>query len=203
MNNEKRSQLIPTIARTSPVLFIILLLINCIVSPSVNSFYLFIVYILVNLSNWFIKNAIVKPIYKLTGKAKLPILGIGSRPYGASGCHFTLDGKPSTTFGMPSGHSQLAWFISTYILCKVINNWNNNNNNTRSNPKETVITIFSYLWLIASSIIILSIAFYISYSRVYIEGCHTKQQVILGGILGVACGFITYYFENDVINLFK
>ena len=203
MNNEKRNQLIPTIARTSPVLFIILLLINCIVSPSVNSFYLFIVYILVNLSNWFIKNAIVKPIYKLTGKTKLPILGIGARPYGASSCHFTLDGKPSTTFGMPSGHSQLAWFISTYILCKVINNWNNNNNNTRSNPKETVITIFSYLWLIASSIIILSIAFYISYSRVYIEGCHTKQQVILGGILGVACGFITYYFENDVINLFK
>ena len=203
MNNEKRNQLIPTLSRTSPVLFIILLLINCIVSPSVNSFYLFIVYILVNLSNWFIKNAIVKPIYKLTGKAKLPILGIGARPYGASGCHFTLDGKPSTTFGMPSGHSQIAWFISTYILCKVINNWNNNNNNTRSNPKETVITIFSYLWLIASSIIILSIAFYISYSRVYIEGCHTKQQVILGGILGVACGFITYYFENDVINLFK
>ena len=203
MNNEKRNQLIPTIARTSPVLFIILLLINCIVSPSVNSFYLFIVYILVNLSNWFIKNAIVKPIYKLTGKAKLPILGIGARPYGASSCHFTLDGKPATTFGMPSGHSQLAWFISTYILCKIISNWKNNDNDTRSNPKETVITIFSYLWLIASSIIILSIAFYISYSRVYIEGCHTKQQVILGGILGVACGFITYYFENDVINLFK
>ena len=203
MNNEKRSQLIPTLSRTSPVLFIILLLINCIVSPSVNSFYLFIVYILVNLSNWFIKNAIVKPIYKLTGKAKLPILGIGARPYGASSCHFTLDGKPATTFGMPSGHSQLAWFISTYILCKIISNWKNNDNDTRSNPKETVITIFSYLWLIASSIIILSIAFYISYSRVYIEGCHTKQQVILGGILGVACGFITYYFENDVINLFK
>ena len=203
MNNEKRNQLIPTIARTSPVLFIILLLINCIVSPSVNSFYLFIVYILVNLSNWFIKNAIVKPIYKLTGKTKLPILGIGARPYGASSCHFTLDGKPATTFGMPSGHSQLAWFISTYILCKIISNWKNNDNDTRSNPKETVITIFSYLWLIASSIIILSIAFYISYSRVYIEGCHTKQQVILGGILGVACGFITYYFENDVINLFK
>ena len=203
MNNEKRNQLIPTIARTSPVLFIILLLINFIVSPSVNSFYLFIVYILVNLSNWFIKNAIVKPIYKLTGKTKLPILGIGARPYGASSCHFTLDGKPATTFGMPSGHSQLAWFISTYILCKIISNWKNNDNDTRSNPKETVITIFSYLWLIASSIIILSIAFYISYSRVYIEGCHTKQQVILGGILGVACGFITYYFENDVINLFK
>ena len=202
MNNEKRNQLIPTIARTSPVLFIILLLINCIVSPSVNSFYLFIVYILVNLSNWFIKNAIVKPIYKLTGKAKLPILGIGARPYGASSCHFTLDGKPATTFGMPSGHSQLAWFISTYILCKIISNWKNNDNDT-SSSKETVLTIFSYLWIIASSIITLSIAFYISYSRVYIEGCHTKQQVILGGILGVACGFITYYFENDVINLFK
>lgn len=202
MNNEKRSQLIPTLSRTSPVLFIILLLINCIVSPSVNSFYLFIVYILVNLSNWFIKNAIVKPIYKLTGKAKLPILGIGARPYGASSCHFTLDGKPATTFGMPSGHSQLAWFISTYILCKIISNWKNNDNNT-SSAKETVLTIFSYLWIIASSIITLSIAFYISYSRVYIEGCHTKQQVIFGGILGVACGFTTYYFENDVIKLFK
>jgi membrane-associated phospholipid phosphatase len=44
---------------------------------------------------------------------------------------------------------------------------------------------------------------YVSYSRVYIDGCHTIQQVIVGGLLGVLIGFLIYYYENDGVNLLR
>ena len=77
-------------------------------------------YFLVMLANFFAKMLIFKPIYKLFGKPKLPYLGVGSRPAGAKSCHFTLDDKGALSFGMPSGHSQMAWAIATYIISKII-----------------------------------------------------------------------------------
>jgi len=58
-----------------------------------------------------------------------------------------------------------------------------------------------YIWVICSTLFILSIMVYVSYSRVYIEGCHTIQQVVVGGMLGVLIGFLIYYYENDGVNL--
>jgi membrane-associated phospholipid phosphatase len=193
----KRNELAPTLARTSPVIFLILTLINCIINPSYNSFYLFISYCLILISNWSIKHLIVKQLYNYLGKKSLPILGIGSRPNKASGCKFLNDGILSYSYGMPSGHSQIAWAFTTYIICKIIKNIYKKDD--KNNDK--ILTIFNYIWLIVSCIIVLLVALYISYSRVYIEGCHTIQQVIIGGILGIISGFIIYYFENDIINL--
>ena len=45
---------------------------------------------------------------------------------------------------------------------------------------------------------ILGVSIYISYSRVYIEGCHTIQQVIVGGTVGILLGFLAFYFEDDI-----
>ena len=61
--------------------------------------------------------------------------------------------------------------------------------------------MFDYSWSILSCIIVLLVALYISYSRVYIEGCHTIQQVSVGGMLGIATVFIIYYFEDTIIKL--
>ena len=58
------------------------------------------------------------------------------------------------------------------------------------------------MFLILSCAIITSAMVYVSYSRVYIEGCHTIQQVIVGGVLGVLTGFLMFYYENDIIRLF-
>ena len=77
----------------------------------------------------------------------------------------------------------------------MIKKWYNNDKDNKP------ITILGYMWLILSCIFILGIATYISYSRVYIEGCHTIQQVIIGGILGSIMGFLVFFFENPVINL--
>jgi hypothetical protein len=137
----------------------------------------------------------VKPLYNLFNKTKLPILGLGSRPSNASSCQFTLDNKYATSFGMPSGHSQIAWTLSTYIIAKIITNWKN------SNKDNKAITGFGYIWLVLSCLLVLTGSLYISYSRVYIEGCHTLEQVTVGGLLGILCGFLIYYFEDDAVLL--
>ena len=61
--------------------------------PSFNSFYIFIMYIMIMLLNYFEKVLIFKPIYKLLGKTNIPIFGRGLRPEGANSCNFILDGK--------------------------------------------------------------------------------------------------------------
>ena len=193
--NSKRNLLLPTLSRISPLLCPILLFVNCIIYPSFNSFYIFIMYIIIMLLNYFEKVLIFKPIYELLGKTTLPILGRGLRPEGANSCSFILDGKDSKVFGMPSGHSQLAWTLATYIIFKIIYNFKN-----KQDKMDKTFLILDYIWIIISCILIIITSFYISYSRVYIEGCHTIQQVIIGGILGIIGGFLIYYFENNIKN---
>jgi membrane-associated phospholipid phosphatase len=89
--------------------------------------------------------------------------------------------KQSRTFGMPSGHSQTAWylagFIYTYlyihsaITTKIKSNWKL----IHITASITIVTIFATL---------------VSYSRVYIDKVHTIQQVIIGGIIGLVTGLI-------------
>jgi len=201
---EYRKELLPTLARTSPVVFPIILLFNCILSPSFESFYMFIMYFLVMLSNFFAKLVVFKPIYKLFGKPKLPFLGLGSRPDGAKSCKFTLDDKIALSFGMPSGHSQLAWTVAIYFLFKIIYKFKNDKDDKDKDKTDNKATIImKYIWLCLSCILLIGIATYISYSRVYIEGCHTIQQVIVGGILGFLGGFLLYYFEDDLKQALK
>lgn len=197
MKFNSRNALIPTLSRVSPVLLILITLLNCIVNPGYHSVYLFVVMSVSSQLNWTIKHLIAKPIYNLLKTDSLPILGIGKRPKGANSCQFILDNTASFSYGMPSGHSQLIWTMGTYIICKIINNWINSNNYSKL---DSTITILEYIWLAVSCCIVLLSMLYVSYSRVYIEGCHTIQQVVVGGILGIATGFVVYYYENDVIN---
>lgn len=198
MNYIDRYKPLPILSRISPLLFLIIVLFNCIIFPSYRSFYLFVSYILLILSNYIIKNIIAKPLYDLVNKTTLPILGRGARPPCASSCQFILDNKLSSSFGMPSGHSQIAWAVATYIIARIITN-----NLKFTNKDNKSITIFKYFWLIFICMLILLCALYISYSRVYIEKCHTIEQVTVGGILGIVSGFLIYYFENDALILIK
>lgn len=191
---DKRNKVIPTLSRISPVLFFIGILLNCILYPSYESFYLFIIYFIVSISNHTFKE-ISKIIYNLLNTKSLSVLGSGSRPPNANSCAFILDNSIATSYGMPSGHSQTAWTFATYFLLKIIKNWYNKYNNNKN------ITIIDYIWLVVSCILIFSSAIYISYSRVYIEGCHTLQQVIVGGFIGIVSGFLIYYCEKYAIDL--
>ena len=193
----KRNKLLPTLARVSPALFLILTILNCIIVPSKNSFYLLVVYCSVLLSNNINKYVFVKPVYDFLNKSSLPILGIGARPANATSCGLILDNVSSTSYGMPSGHSQTAWTISTYLLYKIIKNFYNNKNNSTNKVNK----LYEYIYFIGSCILLLAGSSYISYSRVYIEGCHTIQQVIVGGLIGIFIGFLAGYYENYAVNL--
>lgn len=192
---EKRNKFFPTLSRISPVVFFIVIVLNCIINPSYASFYLLIMYFVECISNHTFKK-MSKLLYNLFNVSSLPILGLGNRPPNANSCAFILDNSKSTSFGMPSGHSQTAWTVATYLIFKIINNFYNNKNKNKKN-----VTVIDYIWLLLSCFIVLSTAIYISYSRVYIEGCHTIQQVTIGGLIGILFGYLIYYFENDAINL--
>ncbi len=203
MNNlsSPRFKVLPTLARTSPLTLTILMLIYAMMIPGFNSFYLLFLVLLTNGFNAFLKYGVMKPLYKLSGGNDIFLLGIGSRPSGAMSCQFSIDGKKATSFGMPSGHSQIAWTIVSYLICKLVKRFidNLNLNQKQNNNKTTLATIIlDNIWIFISMGIILASGIYISYSRVYIDGCHTIQQVSVGGIVGSVLGFLAFYFEDDI-----
>lgn len=130
----------------------------------------FVGYNLSEISNCFFKNYISKP---LIGNKKLPILGIGSRPKGAKNCGILSDGLIAKSYGMPSGHSQAAGFFMMFQLLNT------------NNP------LYRFL--------IISISIWIMYSRIKL-GCHTIQQVIIGGIIGIIFGYLTNYFYKKYLS---
>lgn len=168
------------LAKHSPLLYLLLSFLYMLFSPSAYSVYLFLSLLIVLLSNQIFKYLIFKPLYNILNTNTLPILGLGSRPGNTS-----TSRNDSRSFGMPSGHSQLAFAITTYIILKM--------NNIDTNKK--------YNTYLKNSIIIMSIivALYIAYSRIHI-GCHTIQQVIVGSIIGIGFGYLVFYLENYIVN---
>ena len=194
---KNRNEIIPTIARAVPALIPSIALLNCMVNPGYNAFYVLSLSIFSSVLNFFLKHAVMKPIYSLSGKKDIPVLGLGGRPKNATSCGVCLDGKIPTSFGMPSGHSQLVWTIGTYLLCRIIMNF------IDSHPKSEAIKILDYIWFTISLLLITAFMIYVSYSRVYIEGCHTVQQVILGAVIGIASGLMAYFFQDKIINAIR
>jgi membrane-associated phospholipid phosphatase len=178
--------IIEQLAKQSPFILLFILLLYFVLEQSYISIYLFIAYILVIISNFIAKYIIFKPIFDILNVTTLPILGLGIRPessYKNKNSDFIIDKLVLNSFGMPSGHSQIMWALATYIIYKYLN--------------------YVSIYTILGSIIIIAIASYVSYSRVYIEKCHTIQQVIVGSILGIISGIIVYYYEDKFIKLLK
>ena len=117
--------------------------------------------ILCGIINFIIKSIINKILpYKYT-----------KRPNNAKGCGACNDNYIDN-IGLPSGHSQLAWFF-----------------------------VF-YLWLlkpnIRNALILFPIALIISISR-YFSNCHTKLQIFIGSLIGI---IFAYYFREFIILFF-
>lgn len=207
-----RTDILPTLARLSPLLLMIVLGVNLLVVPSYSALYVFLAFLIVKLSNWVIKHIIIKPLYALLGQKSLPLLGLGERPPGATSCGVFLDGLTATSFGMPSGHSQGAWAIATYIILNLFKpKAKPEPKDTKPAPKDKLepkaklapMSNYSLVWKSMSGFSVVLAAAYISYSRVYIEGCHTIEQVIVGGILGVISGALIFSFEERGVQYIK
>tara|TARA_B100001248_G_scaffold258079_1_gene241621 strand:- start:8 stop:550 length:543 start_codon:yes stop_codon:yes gene_type:complete len=131
--------------------------------------------------NGVFKNYLFKPIL---GNKNNKLLGLGKRPNGAKNCGYFINSnsKPSTTYGMPSGHSQSTLFFSTYVILNLLDN------NFSNNVKIIGILLFTLISL------------GIMYSRIYFN-CHTIQQVIIGGIIGIILGYLYYQNEEKIKNI--
>ena len=177
------------ILRASPALFIVLGFLVAVLSPSKWSIGYLISVLFSCILNGILKETILRPIYKIIGKDSLPILGIGRRPKGAMNCGDFIHCPPkiSTSFGMPSGHSQITWFSVVYIALLLTNKYN----------EKTHITKMDNIKYTLALVILLMIGLSVSYSRVLI-GCHTFQQVIVGGLIGSGLALVAFYIIKRI-----
>lgn len=193
MYNPIRDTMFWSIIRASPFIYFAYGLLNIITEPRFSSLFFTIAY-----GGNFIMNMILKVlskgIYNAIATDYIFPFGQGSRPKGATNCGtFAFVSNPDAlSFGMPSGHSQLAWFFSTYFILKI---WQNI-------FTEDTYDIYNNLFN-PRIIILLLIAILVSYSRVKVEGCHTWGQVITGGVIGIISGFVVNYIEKNIKNMWN
>ena len=115
--------------------------------------------------NYIIKHYILQPIMK---DKTYPIIGSGKRPDGATGTGIFTSDKPSSTYGMPSGHAQGVSVFSTYLITNKI-----------------MKSSFSKYIKIVLSLILVAFALLVMYGRVILTKAHTIQQVIIGSLVGI------------------
>lgn len=180
-----------SLIRSTPVSLLGTLVLINVIYPTQINFVFLLLYIFTFGSNCIFKY-IAQLIYEWFGVDYIPFIGQGSRPNGAFGCSSFISSPliPATSFGMPSGHSQLAWFFATYAC---------------------LIILYRLHWVIspvswekikkfASCFALIILAFTISYSRVYIEKCHTIGQVIVGGLIGIVIALVSFWIGNNLFN---
>jgi len=194
MITKNPNNVIPTLARLSPVLYPMLAILWILLKRTKVSSFLLILHIFTSVVNFGMKNIVFKPLYKYFPQLETSFLNRGNRPNGAKSCGVSLTkhDKLAFSFGMPSGHSQITWTFTTYFLCILFQ--------THLNLFSS-IQIIEYLARSLCAIVLIVISLYISYSRVAIEGCHTIQQVIVGGFIGVVIGYLGFVYENRIMSL--
>ena len=168
--------IILVVARIYPLIVQIISFLMYFINLDKDFIILGITMILSEIINGGLKNLVCKP---LMGNKYYPIIGLGRRPDGANNCGLYYVGKDnvSTSYGMPSGHSQNSAVFSTFMLMKILDS-------DLSDTYKTLSIIFFPLLLI-----------YIMWSRVYL-GCHTIQQTIIGSSIGIAIGYYVYNYFN-------
>lgn len=136
-----------------------------------------------SLLNDVLKLYVFKPIMD---KNEFPILGKGERPEGAKDCSDFIDpdNRESSTYGMPSGHAQTSALFGTFMILMIINE--------RYSDKLKVL----------KCLIILAITLAIMISRVHF-GCHTSQQVIVGGFFGFIIAVFSFFNLRSIKSYFK
>ena len=146
----------------------------------------------------FIIKQIIKFIYNKLGVKTLPLLGTGIRPPGAFNCGLIPSNikTVSKSYGMPSGHSQSAWFLFGFMLLYLLDTMKNIDNN--NSPKTPLINSVKKPWTAITILLLLGICTFISVSRIYV-GCHTIQQVVVGGLIGFLFGTLSYLIVKRIV----
>lgn len=188
--SQERQSRFWSLIRSSPISLLGTLILMCLIYPSFDNYLFTLFYMGIFGLNVSLKY-VFKKIYDYLGIDYIPYIGQGSRPPGAHSCKsfVSVPLLPATSFGMPSGHSQLAWFFAIYgcfILCSNPVSYFSNN------TMNQTLKIISCIGLI-------TIAAIISYSRVFIEECHTPGQVCIGGLIGIGSALVAYIIKCAIM----
>tara|TARA_B100000902_G_scaffold71229_1_gene76763 strand:+ start:28 stop:669 length:642 start_codon:yes stop_codon:yes gene_type:complete len=197
-----------SVFRSFPDSIKIVFYLNYVANPSSKNLFLMLLFFTGTLTTFTLKK-IIKFIYTFFKVKKLPILGIGHRPPGASSCstQLTIGNKLSKTFGMPSGHSQMAWIFASFFIFKIWKLFNDKNDendendeNDNDDKKKPYLPFYQnyndkgkVAIKVIQTLLLLLFAVFMSYTRVFIEKCHTIQQVIFGAITGISIGLLGSY----------
>ncbi len=95
-------------------------------------------------------------------------------------------GPDLSSWGMPSGHSQIISFATSFWILYL---WR------KSKTKS--------IWIMINTFIMIGLSALIMYSRI-IGGCHNLEQIIIGCIFGVIVGISCYFIlEKNKPDLFN
>jgi membrane-associated phospholipid phosphatase len=185
-NKMSINDLVAVFLQTSPLFFTIYVFLGGLIASN----YYFILYAVFAFINGIINQIlkyVVKYLYNKFNIISLPLIGQGIRPKGAVNCGAIPSQKISKSFGMPSGHSQNAWFLFGFMLLYLINNYKKEKNDTTSQ-----------IWFGVKISVLFIIALSVSISRVYVN-CHTIQQIIIGSMIGLILGCLGYLLTKYIV----
>lgn len=202
MTQQRQTQLWSGI-RATPFLFFFHAVATAAVYPTAHN----LLYLAAYCVNFVVNSATkmtMKAIYEGLGVERLPLLGIGKRPPGASNCRtfLTWPDTPAVTYGMPSGHSQNAWFFATFMILELWRQYSRSSNGSHSNNVDHGDNLVSRhpALAIVLAVALAGFASVVSYSRVWVDKCHTLEQVIVGGLLGIALGTGAHYSVHAILD---
>ncbi len=89
------------------------------------------------------------------------------------------------SFGMPSGHSQLAALTATFWTLYQVGHLKQE---TDSDKRTLLILSMVVMWLLALLVM---------YQRRHSD-CHNLEQIVIGGFLGVLFGFLAYLVATNI-----
>jgi len=153
--------------------------------------YLFLSVLLSELSSPIFKEVIFKNICNIDNIDNIdniPLFGSCKRPIGAMNCGSFLncEKKKSTSYGMPSGHSQVMGAATSYLYFYLKHKTHIKKNNKKLFYFIIVLLIFMNI--------------YMAYTRVYVYKCHTIGHTIVGALIGFAISKTLFFKMNKIKN---
>lgn len=162
------------------IYFVLVLLFLIIIYLTTNKidYIIFIFYIVISiLINFILKEYIFRPIMN---NNTYKFIGSGIRPDATRNCTNLLDNNILISmYGMPSGHSQTLLLICTLLFLKILNEK------------------YSLNKKIIKCLVLFIVTGFLIYERLYYN-CHTYQQIIIGGLIGIILGIIGF---NNLIHI--
>lgn len=172
--------------RDTPAIYNFYNILNAVSYPTSSNIYITSAYIVNMYTNIILKNSF-KFLYIIFNNYYLPLRRSGSIYERTTNKEYFLKlNKPkSIIFGIPCGHSQNSYFMTTYLSFKML---------------ESNYKIYTKFFSICSLLVLSS---YVNISRIYIEKCHTWNQVLCGSLIGISLGYSVFIWEDMIIDTFN